>query len=81
MKNKLSDLNNHLFEELERLNDEELKGEFLKEEIGRAKAIASISEKIIANGNLVLNAIKEKREMGEDIKDMPRLFLGDTNGK
>jgi len=81
MKNKLSDLNNHLFEELERLNDEELKGEFLKEEIGRAKAIASISEKIIANGNLVLNAIKEKREMGEDIKDMPRLFLGDANGK
>ena len=33
-KNKLSDLNNHLFAELERLEDVELEGEALDRELG-----------------------------------------------
>ena len=56
MKNKLSDLNNHLFEQLERLNDESLKGEKLAAEIIRAEAIARIAVQLIANGTLALRS-------------------------
>lgn len=56
MQNKLTDLNNHLFAELERLGDEELAGDKLLEEIGRARAVTDVASQIIANGSLVLKA-------------------------
>lgn len=55
-KNKLGDLNNHLFEQLERLNDEGLTDEKLNKEIQRAKAMSVVSDKIIGVGNLALKA-------------------------
>jgi len=58
MKNKLTDLNNHLFEQLERLNDEALKGDDLEKEIDRSRAISSISKDIISNAGLQLQAMK-----------------------
>ncbi|KAF6569065.1 hypothetical protein G9G53_22510 [Paenibacillus sp. EKM206P] len=58
MRNTLGDLNNHLFAQLERLNDEELNGDKLAEEITRAKAVTSVASQIIANGSLVLEAAK-----------------------
>ena len=58
MKNKLADLNDHLFCQLERLNDDDLKGDALKDEIDKAHAMTNLAQAIIANGNLVLNAAK-----------------------
>lgn len=56
MKNKISDLNDHLFAQLERLSDEDLKGEALAEEINRADAVNNVASQIIAVGSLTLKA-------------------------
>lgn len=58
MKNKLSDLNNHLFAQLERLSDEDVTGKALQEEIERSKAITGVAREIVLNGRLALEAQK-----------------------
>lgn len=56
MKNKLTDLNDHLFAQLERLSDEALDQEGLDREVQRTNSIVSVSEQIINNAHIALNA-------------------------
>lgn len=64
-KNKLSDLNDHLFMTLERLGEEDLSNEELEKEIERSKAISTVAGKIIDNARLVLDAQKTAAEYNE----------------
>lgn len=64
MKKKLSDLNDHLFAQLERLGDEDLTAEQVEVEAKRGKAIVGIADKIIRNAALRLEATKLASEYG-----------------
>lgn len=79
MRNNLTDLNNHLFEQLERLNDEELKGDALKEEIQRSKSIEDVAKQIINNGRLVLDSQKFVDDRMSEDSNMPSM-LENKNG-
>lgn len=76
MRNTLGDLNNHLFMQLERLSDEELSGEGLKEEVLRSRAITSVAKEIIANADIVLQVKKFSNEYMAEEDDMPRMLEG-----
>lgn len=69
MKNTLSDLNNYLFEALERINDDSLSEEQLQMEITRSHAVTSVAEVIVRNGALALKAAQYAEECGIGIKN------------
>lgn len=77
MKNTLGDLNNYLFAQLERLDDDSLTDEALNKEINRTKAMASIAAQVINNGNLVLRAKIAYDENIDADKDKPKMLEGE----
>lgn len=81
MRNKLSDLNNYLFEQLERLNDDDLSEEEFKREIERSKAVTDVSNAIINNANIALKGAKFLEDQGYDIynNDTIKLLGGCNN--
>ena len=78
MKNTLADLNNYLFESIERLNDDDLTNEDLEKEIKRSEAVQKVAKTIIDNGTLALQAKKHFDEYGIDSRvEMPLLGITD----
>ena len=75
MKNTLGDLNNFLFEQLEKLADDDIKGDELEGEIRRSEAMAKVSEQIIQTGEFQLRAIQHMDEYGyEREKAVPEML-------
>lgn len=79
MKNKIDDLRNHLFAQLERLGDESIKGDALKEEIQRAKAVSDVSAQLVDSARAENERLKLlKRAPGSQF--MPAGELIDEEG-
>lgn len=63
MKNRLSDLADHLFVQLERLNDEELNDDQLRREIARAGAMSQVARTLVDCGELALSARRVQHDL------------------
>lgn len=67
MKNRLTDLNDYLFAQLERLADEDLSSDALEAEVKRSDAVVHVADTIVANAKLQLDACKLIAEHGDKI--------------
>ncbi|KPQ06164.1 MAG: Clusterin-associated protein-1 [Rhodobacteraceae bacterium HLUCCA12] len=70
MRNKLSDLNNHLFAQLERMAEDGMSQEKIEQEAKRAEAIVSVADQITRNADLQLKAAKLFAEHGQAVLPM-----------
>lgn len=76
MKNKLSDLNNHLFAQLERLGEEGLTSEQIADEVQRAGAIVDVAEQIVRGADLQLKAVHLIATHGDRFRDSLPMISG-----
>jgi hypothetical protein len=70
VKNKLADLNNHLFAQLERLSEEDMSAEKIETEAKRADAIVALSEQILRGADLNLKAVHIVANHGDRFRPM-----------
>lgn len=79
-RDKIKNLNDILFAQLERLDDEELTDEQLSKEIKRSNAINRVSTQIIASARLQLEAAEMANEYGREAT-IPEVFSEDGERK
>lgn len=78
MKNKLGNLDDHLFMAIERLNDEGLTAEQIESEARRADAIVDLADKVIENSRTKISAARLFAEHGDKIMPMlPKIGGGE----
>lgn len=76
MNNTLMSLNNYLFEQLERINDDSLTDEQLEKQIKIAETVNKTAENIIKNNETALKAVNIASEYGYIVPDNIRNVLG-----
>lgn len=82
MKNRLTDLNDYLFMQLERLSDENLSGDAIADEVQRAAAIVQVADTIVVNARLQLDACKLVAEHGDRFaKSLPMIAASNGEAK
>jgi len=73
MKNTLTDLNNHLFAQIERLSDEKITPDKLEMESIRTRNITDVARQVISNAQLVLDAQVQIHDIPEQ-KELPKIL-------
>lgn len=82
MKNRLTDLNDHLFAQLERLSEEGLTAEQIDAEVQRSKAMVDVADKIVDNARLTLHACDLVAKHGDRfMKHLPMLTGPEAGSK
>jgi hypothetical protein len=72
--NTLVELNNILFQQLHELKSNDLKGEELAKQLAKANTMAKISQVIVKNANVLLNAqIADSERLG-CCQDLPSML-------
>jgi len=76
MKNSLADLNNHLFEMMEKLEDDDVLEDTAKfnKEIARGRAMVQLSGQILDIARVQLSALKTAENLNLMNEDMPALL-------
>ena len=76
MTNNLGSLNDIMFDQLKRLNNDKISKDELKEEIERSKAMAQVSTQIINTSKVVLDAERYKNDRMEPGRQTPKMLEG-----
>lgn len=74
MKNRITDLNDHLFAQMERLAEEGLSGDKLEAEVQRTEAMVKIADMIVDNARVGIQAANLVANHGDRFRrDLPML--------
>lgn len=77
MKGNLPGLNDMLYEQLERLNDDDLQGDELEVQLKKTKMINDVARTIVTNSNLIYKAARYAEEFGTTTEAERKLLGSD----